>query len=67
MASDDLTVVDNRTGREYTIPIKDGAIRATELRKIKVSEDDFGIMSYDPSFENTASDRPGLSVTSRMT
>ncbi len=57
MASDDLTVIDNRTGREYTIPIVNGAIRATELRKIKVSEDDFGIMSYDPSFENTASCR----------
>ena len=57
MASDDLTVVDNRTGRRYTIAIKDGAVRATDLRQIKLSEDDFGLMSYDPSFENTASCR----------
>ena len=57
MASDDLTVIDNRTGRQYTIGIKDGVVRATDLRQIKVSEDDFGLMSYDPSFDNTASCR----------
>ena len=55
MPSDDLTVIDNRTGRKYTVPITDGSIRAIDLRQIKTSEDDFGLLSYDPSFENTAS------------
>jgi len=55
MASDTLSVVDNRTGKSYELPIQDGAINATDLRKIKVSEDDFGMMSYDPGFMNTAS------------
>jgi len=57
MAADSLFVTDNRTGRMYEIPIADGAIRATELRKIKADEDDFGLMSYDPAFLNTASCR----------
>jgi len=57
MPSDDLTVIDNRTGRQYSFPITDGAIRAIDLRQIKNSEDDFGLLSYDPSFENTASCR----------
>jgi citrate synthase len=60
MASDDLTIIDNRTGREYTVPIADGAIRAIDLRQIKVSEDDFGLLSYDPSFDNTASCRSAI-------
>ncbi|MBM4406563.1 MAG: citrate synthase [Chloroflexi bacterium] len=55
MASNDLTVVDNRTGKTYTIPIENGTIRAIDLRQIKNSEDDFGLLSYDPAFENTAS------------
>ncbi|HET8675279.1 MAG TPA: citrate synthase [Blastocatellia bacterium] len=55
MSADTLTVTDNRTGKQYEIPIEDGAIRAAELRKIKVSDDDFGLMSYDPAFMNTAS------------
>ena len=55
MSADTLTVIDNRTGKQYEIPIEDGAIRAAELRKIKVSDDDFGLMSYDPAFMNTAS------------
>ncbi len=55
MASDTLSVVDNRTGKSYELPIQDGAINATDLRQIKVSEDDFGMMSYDPGFMNTAS------------
>jgi len=54
---DTLTVIDNRTGKQYEIPIEDGTIRATELRKIKLSEDDFGLMSYDPAFMATASCR----------
>ncbi|MFN3326284.1 MAG: citrate synthase [Bryobacteraceae bacterium] len=55
MASETLTVVDNRTGRSYDLPIEDGTIRAIDLRQIKVSEDDFGLMTYDPGYTNTAS------------
>ena len=50
-----LTITDDRTGKQYKVPIQNGAISAMELRKIKVSEDDFGLMSYDPAFMNTAS------------
>src|SRR5579884_3783431 len=49
-----LTVVDNRTGKRYELPITNGCIRATDLRKIKVDDADFGLMSYDPAFLNTA-------------
>ena len=52
-----LTITDQRTGEVYEIPIEDGAIRAPDLRQIKVSEDDFGLMTYDPAFMNTASCR----------
>src|ERR1044071_9685713 len=55
MSSNTLTVTDNRTGKQYEIGIEDGVIRAMDLRKIKVSDDDFGLMSYDPAFMNTAS------------
>ncbi|MEM2515065.1 MAG: citrate/2-methylcitrate synthase, partial [Candidatus Caldarchaeum sp.] len=51
---DNLIVIDNRTGKTYEIPIEHGAIRASELRKIKVSEEDFGLLSYDPGLMNTA-------------
>jgi len=54
MASDTLTIIDNRTGKQYEIPIKNGAIKATDLFQIRVAEDD-GIVSYDPGFMNTAS------------
>ena len=54
MASETLTIIDNRTGKQYEIPIKHGAIKATDLFQIKVHEDD-GIVSYDPGFMNTAS------------
>jgi citrate synthase len=60
MAADTLSVTDNRTGQTYEVPIEDGAIRATALRKIKVAEDDFGLMSYDPAFLNTASCRSAV-------
>jgi citrate synthase len=50
-----LTVTDNRTGKVYELPIKNETIHATDLRKIKVEDTDFGLMSYDPSFGNTAS------------
>ncbi|MFQ5989366.1 MAG: citrate synthase [Candidatus Methylomirabilales bacterium] len=55
MAKETLTVTDNRTGKTYEFPIDHGAIRATDLRQIRVSEDDFGLLSYDPAFMNTAS------------
>ena len=54
MPADTLSVTDNRTGAEYEIPIAEGSIHATELRKIKVDDEDFGLMSYDPAFLNTA-------------
>lgn len=50
-----LTITDNRTGQSYEIPIEHDTIRAIELRQIKVKEDDFGMMSYDPAYLNTAS------------
>jgi citrate synthase len=57
MKNQTLTITDNRTGKEYTLPIESGTIRAMDLRKIKVSDADFGLMSYDPAFTNTASCR----------
>ena len=50
-----LTITDNRTGRTYEVPISNDTIRASDLRKIKVHDDEFGMMSYDPAFSNTAS------------
>jgi citrate synthase len=50
-----LTVVDDRTGLKYVLPIENGTIRAMDLRKIKVSDEEFGLMTYDPAFMNTAS------------
>jgi citrate synthase len=55
-----LSVTDNRTGRTYEVPIKDGAIPAMALRDIKVDEGDFGLLSYDPAFMNTASCRSAV-------
>ena len=55
MSAETLNITDNRTGRKYEIPIENGTIRAMDLRQIKVSNDDFGLMSYDPAFTNTAS------------
>jgi citrate synthase len=54
MASETLTIIDNRTGKKYEIPIRNGAIKATDLFQIRVGEDD-GVVSYDPGFMNTAS------------
>ncbi|MDG1904825.1 MAG: citrate synthase [Arenicella sp.] len=59
--TDTLSVKDNRTGKEYEIEIVDGNITASQLRQIKVNEGDFGMMSYDPGFVNTAN------CTSRIT
>ncbi len=55
MASDTLTITDNRTGKSYECPIQSGTIRAMDLRQIRTSDDDFGLMTYDPGFTNTAS------------
>src|SRR5438270_12537559 len=55
-----LTITDNRTGKQYEIPIEDETIRATELRKIKVNEDDSGLMTYDPAYMATASCRSAI-------
>jgi citrate synthase len=59
-SGDTLTVTDNRTGKTYEIPIEDETIRATELRNIKVNDDDFGLMTYDPAYMNTASCRSSI-------
>jgi citrate synthase len=55
-----LQITDTRTGRSYEIPITDGAIRAIDLRQIKAADDDFGLLSYDPAFLNTASCRSAI-------
>ena len=55
MTHETLTVTDNRTGKSYEIPITHDTIRAMDLRQIKINDDDFGMMSYDPAFKNTAS------------
>jgi citrate synthase len=67
MAADSLTITDNRTGKSYEIPIMYGtfptygaAIRSADLRQIKVSDDDFGLMGYDPAFLNTASTKSSI-------
>ncbi|MGH9717093.1 MAG: citrate synthase [Candidatus Acidiferrales bacterium] len=52
---DTLTIIDNRNGRQFEIPIKNDTIRAIDLRQIKINEADFGMLSYDPAFTNTAS------------
>jgi citrate synthase len=55
MPQDTLTITDNRTGQTYTLPVENGTIRAMDLRKIKTDPEDFGLMTYDPAFMNTAS------------
>src|SRR5271168_2203533 len=57
MPENTLTITDNRTGQTYTVPIEDGTIRAMGLRQIKTDPEDFGLMTYDPAFMNTASCR----------
>ncbi|MCW3010489.1 MAG: citrate synthase [Solirubrobacterales bacterium] len=58
--SDSLTVTDNRTGQTYEVPITDGTVRAMDFRQMKTGEDDFGLMTYDPAFTNTASCRSAI-------
>jgi citrate synthase len=55
--ADTLTITDNRTGKQYELPIAEGTIRAMDLRQIRTSTDDFGLMTYDPAFQNTAACR----------
>jgi citrate synthase len=59
-SNDTLSITDNRTGKQYQVPIQDGTIRATELRKIKTRDDDFGLMTYDPAYMATASCRSAV-------
>ncbi|HKD02965.1 MAG TPA: citrate/2-methylcitrate synthase, partial [Terriglobales bacterium] len=55
MSRETLTITDNRTGKAYEVPITNGTIRAVDLRQIKTGPEDFGMMSYDPAYTNTAS------------
>src|SRR5258707_4075900 len=58
--ADSLSILDNRTGKKYELPIQDGTIRAMDLRQIKDKPDDFGLMTYDPAFMNTANCRSAI-------
>lgn len=60
MSNETLTITDNRTGRKYELAINDNTIRANDLRQIKVDGDDFGLMTYDPSFMSTAACRSAI-------
>src|SRR5213078_4017611 len=58
--TDTLSVTDNRTGQSYELEITDGTVKAMDFRQMKVDEDDFGLMTYDPAFTNTASCRSDI-------
>ena len=60
MSKDTLSITDNRTGKSYELPVSDGTIKAMDLRQIKTSDDDFGLMTYDPAFMNTAACRSAI-------
>jgi citrate synthase len=60
VSNESLTVTDNRTGETYEVPIVDGTVKAMDFRQMKSSEDDFGLMTYDPAFTNTASCRSSI-------
>lgn len=62
MSKETLTIKDNRTGREYEVPIWEDTIRAMDLRQIKVNDGDFGMMSYDPAFTNTANTKSTITL-----
>src|SRR5438552_15078987 len=59
-AKDTLSVTDNRTGKSYEVEITDGTVRAMDFRQVKVDDEDFGLMTYDPAFTNTASTRSAI-------
>src|SRR5207244_13099569 len=54
------TITNNRTGKNYEVSIKEGTVKATDLRQIKTGNDDFGLMTYDPAFMNTAACRSAI-------
>ncbi len=60
MSKESLTITDNRTGKSYEVPIERESIRAMDLRQIKVNDTDFGLMTYDPAFTNTAACKSGI-------
>src|SRR5881275_2534300 len=60
MSESTLTIIDNRTGESYTLPIENGTVRAMDLRQIKTDADDFGLMTYDPALMNTASTKSAI-------
>ena len=60
MANNTLSITDNRTGKTYDVPISEGTIKAIDLRAIKTGDDDFGLMTYDPAFMNTAACRSAI-------
>lgn len=60
MTTEKLNVKDQRTGKSYELPIEHGAIRAGQLRSIRVSDEDFGLLSYDPAYKNTASTKSAI-------
>jgi citrate synthase len=60
MSEQCLTITDDRTGKSYTLPIKNGTVRAMDLRQIKTDADDFGLMAYDPALMNTASTKSAI-------
>ena len=60
MAVNTLSITDNRTGKAYELPIEEGTIKALDLRQIRTGEDDFGLMTYDPAFMNTAACRSAI-------
>ncbi len=62
MPNDTLSITDNRTGKTYDVPIADGTIRAMDLRQIKTGADDFGLMTYDPAFMNTAACKSAITM-----
>jgi len=58
--ADTLSITDNRTGKDYELPISDGTVRAMDFRQMKASDEDFGLMVYDPAYKNTASCRSAI-------
>jgi citrate synthase len=62
MSKDTLTITDNRTGQAYEVPVTQGTIRAMDLRRIKTTPEDFGLMSYDPGLANTAATRSAITL-----
>jgi citrate synthase len=60
VSKESLTITDNRTGKSYDLPLSEGCIKASDLRQIKLADDDFGLMAYDPAYLNTASCRSAI-------